>query len=210
MTALTAPLPPDPIIEIYDDVDALPSALRDDLVAIVAREFPDEAALRGTFFFQSRPSYVVVAIVDDGNGRRAVGLRPVVVRDVDVGVGVGVGRRAERVRVMGGVIPTVDPAHRGQGLGRRLTEAALIEACSRGCDLALAFLFPTAPAPFLDAWGFQDVSDVRFSSTDPDSDVVVVEQMRAFARSLPLDSPARISIAALRQAGAVHLGVGTW
>lgn len=201
-------------IVVFDDVDAIPAPIRDQLTAIVARVFPDEPLLRGTFFFQSRPDYVVVATVGPPAARRVVGLRPVVVRDVDVGLADGAPHGG--VRVMGGVIPTVDPDFRGQGHARRMTDVAIAEARRRGCTVALAFLFDSAPAAFLAPWGITEVPGTRFTSTHPDSGVVVVEEMRAFAGVVPgLTDPqaaaqAERALSALRRAGTVHLGVGTW
>ncbi len=175
-----------------DDVD---DELHQELSEIVAEVFPDEEALRGTYYFQSRPDVVVVARVAGA----VVGLRPVVRRQVRID--------GDDIAVAGGIIPTVRPRARGRGIARRMTEITLDWLTQRGDALSLAFLFDGAPAPFLAPFGYEAVA-VPFVYADVDSGADVRETMRAFTR--PLGAPPRFDLARLHGAPQIHLGRGTW
>ena len=176
-----------------DDVDAGTDA---ELCAIVADVFPDVDALKGTWFFQTRPDVVTIARVAGS----VVGLRPVVRRTVMIDDGDG-------VAIAGGIIPTVSPAFRGRGIAKQMTEITLDWITQCGDALSLAFLFGGAPAPFLDRYGYEALH-TRFVYSDPDTGADVVETMRAFAR--PLGQPPRVAMARIRSATQIHLGRGTW
>jgi len=85
----------------------------------------------------------------------------------------------------------VAPEMRGQGLGERLTEAALAEARKRGARRV--YLFTLSAADFFARYGFRDLSVDDFEAAMADSfqvrAVSTIPQLRQFLRGMRLELP---------------------
>ncbi len=192
VNAMTKPAPTDLDISLVD-VDDIDPALERQLVALTARVFPGQEALEGKYYFDSKPSAVCVA----RRGDQVVALRPITRRDVDIG--------GQTVRIAGGIIPAVDPAHRRQGIARAMVERIIPYLQECGYDLSLAFLFNRAPDAFLLPFGFEKLA-ATFRYTDRTTGNDIGEGMPAYARALTDDT----LLERLEAQGVIHLGLGTF
>jgi isovaleryl-CoA dehydrogenase len=174
------------------DAGELDPALERTLVELTARLFPDEPALRGRFYYDSRPDLVVAAWKDGV----LAGFRIVVRRLVDLAPGV--------VRVAGLGIG-VDPRYQRQGIGRELTRRTLELLRGLNDDLALAFLLTPAAEPLLRSFGFRRLR-ARVTYCRRDTGELVTEAMPAYA----LDLNQGTLVDDLNARGSLHLGVGSW
>lgn len=185
------PSPPDLTITVHD-AQELDAPLEQALVGLTARLFPDEPALRGRFYYDSRPDLVMAAWKDGA----LAGFRIVVRRLVDLGPG------ALRVAGLG---IGVDPRFQRQGVGRELTRRTLEMLRGLNDDLALAFLFTPAAEPLLRAFGFRRLR-AHVTYCRPDTGALVAEGMPAYA----LDLHQGTLVDDLNARGSLHLGVGSW
>jgi alkylation response protein AidB-like acyl-CoA dehydrogenase/GNAT superfamily N-acetyltransferase len=187
-----APAPPAGLTVTVHDVRELPPALEQALVELTARLFPDEPALRGRYYFDTRPDLVVVGWKD----ATLAGFRIVTRRSVDLAPG------ALR---MAGLGIGVDPRFQRQGVGRELTRRTLEVLRELGDDLALAFLFTPAAEPLLRSFGFRRLR-ARVTYLLRESGELVAESMPAYA----LDLGQGTLVDEIDARGALHLGTGTW
>jgi isovaleryl-CoA dehydrogenase len=159
---------------------------------LTARLFPDEPALRGKFYYDTRPDLVVVA----WKGPTLAGFRLIVRRTVSWGAtnlhiaGLGVG---------------VEPRFQRQGVGRELTRATLNLLRDLGDDLAVAVLFSPAAEPLLKSFGFRRLQ-ARLTYQRADVAELVFEEMPAYA----LDLHDGTLVDDVNACGRLHLGVGCW
>jgi isovaleryl-CoA dehydrogenase len=174
------------------DTDELPAPLEAALVDLTARLFPDEPALRGKFYYDTRPDLVVVA----WKGETLAGFRIVVRRAVDLGPG--------SVRLAGLGIG-VEPRFQRQGIGTELTRRTLDLLRGHEDELALAFLFSPAAEPLLRSFGFRRLG-ARVTYFRQGTTELVTETMPAHA----LDLGQGTLIEDIEARGTLHLGVGSW
>jgi ribosomal protein S18 acetylase RimI-like enzyme len=174
------------------DVSALTPDDERELVALVARTFPDEPALKGRWYFDSEPSFLVEAREEGA----LLGVRVVVPRALDVA--------GRAVRAAGFGIAVAPEAQR-KGVGTALTTRTVAEAKARGFDVALAFLFSDNAVRLLERAGFRRLR-ARVSYDARETGLRVVESMPCYARGLVDD----VIVDAIDAGGALHLGVGTW
>jgi isovaleryl-CoA dehydrogenase len=189
--AAAAPPRTDLTITVHD-ARQLDAPFEKALVDLTARLFPDEPALRGRFYYDTRPDLVVAAWKDGA----LAGFRIVVRRLVDLAPG------ALRVAGLG---IGVDPRFQRQGVGRELTRRTLEVLRGLNDDLALAFLFTPAAEPLLRAFGFRRLR-ARVTYCRRDTGAPVAEDMPAYA----LDLHQGTLLDDLNARGALHLGVGSW
>jgi alkylation response protein AidB-like acyl-CoA dehydrogenase/GNAT superfamily N-acetyltransferase len=168
-------------------------ALREELVALTARTFPDVPALEGHFYYDSVPDSVVVARLRG----KVVGLRVITRRTVHLG---------ERTLKLAGMGIAVHPEHQRQGIGKALTRATLELLRSLGDELAVAFLINPDARSLLAPFGFQPL-DAEVSYTSRTTNERVVEKMPCWV--VELGAPDSV-LPELRARGKLHLGLGTW
>jgi alkylation response protein AidB-like acyl-CoA dehydrogenase/GNAT superfamily N-acetyltransferase len=173
-------------------VTELDERLERALVDLTSRLFPNEPALAGKFYYDSRPDRVVAAWKDG----QLAGFRIVTRRRVDLGPGV--------LRVAGMGIG-VEPRWQRQGVGTELTRRTLELLREEGDDLALAFLFSPAAEPLLRSFGFTPLQ-AQVTYRKRDSGELVVESVPALA----LDLHRGTLVEDLNLRGSLHLGVGSW
>jgi isovaleryl-CoA dehydrogenase len=189
--AATPPPPEDVTITVHD-ASELDEKLERSLVELTARLFPDEPALQGRFYYNTRPNQVVAA----WKGGRLAGFRVITRRLVDLGPGL--------LRVAGLGIG-VAPEFQRQGLGTALTVRVLELLRDTGDDLALAFLWSPIAERLLRKLGFRPLR-AQVTYLSPESGELVVEQTPALA----LDLAGGTLVDELSARGSLHLGVGTW
>lgn len=114
-------------ITVHDTANLDPR-LESSLVNLTARLFPDQPALEGKFYYDTRPDRVIAAWKDG----QLAGFRIVTRRTLDLGPGV--------LRIAGLGIG-VDPSCQRQGVGTELTRRTLEMLREEGDELALAILF---------------------------------------------------------------------
>jgi alkylation response protein AidB-like acyl-CoA dehydrogenase/GNAT superfamily N-acetyltransferase len=173
-------------------VRELDEQLERSLVELTARLFPDQPALRGRFYYDTRPDHVVVAWKDG----KLAGFRVVTQRLVDVGPG--------RVPVAGLGIG-VAPEFQKQGIGTALTGHTLELLRDWGEELALAFLWNPAAERLLQKFGFRRLQ-AKVSYRHRDTGELVVEGTPALA----LDLTGGTLLDDLHARGSLHLGLGAW
>jgi isovaleryl-CoA dehydrogenase len=183
--------PPDLTITVHD-AQSLDGALEKALVDLTARLFPDEPALRGRFYYDTRPDLVVAA----WKGGTLAGFRIVARRLVDLAPG------ALRIAGLG---IGVEPRFQRQGIGRALTRRTLELLRDLNDDLALAFLMTAAAEPLLRSFGFRRLS-ARLTYCRRGTAELIVEEMPAYA----LDLGQGTLVDDLNARGSLHLGAGTW
>jgi alkylation response protein AidB-like acyl-CoA dehydrogenase/GNAT superfamily N-acetyltransferase len=174
------------------DTHELPQTIEKSLIALTARLFPDEPALQGRFYYDTRPDLVVAAWKDG----ELIGFRMIVRRLVDLAPGV--------LRVAGLGIG-VDSRFQRQGIGRELTRKTLDILRELNDDLALAILIRPAAEPLLRSFGFHRLR-VRLTYNRRDTGELIEESMPAYA----LDLAGGTLVEDLNARGFLHLGVGTW
>jgi alkylation response protein AidB-like acyl-CoA dehydrogenase/GNAT superfamily N-acetyltransferase len=191
-TVVPPPAPrPDLTITIYDVLE-LDTSLERALVDLTARLFPEEPALRGRFYYDTRPDLVVAAWKEG----TLAGFRIVVRRQVDLALGC--------LRVAGLGIG-VDPRFQRQGIGRELTRRTLDVLREWNDDLALAFLLTPAAEHLLRSFGFRPLK-ARVTYRRRDTGSLVTESMPAHA----LDLHQGTLVDDLNAHGSLHLGLGSW
>jgi isovaleryl-CoA dehydrogenase len=178
-------------ITVHDTTDLNPR-LESALVDLTARLFPDEPALHGKFYYDTRPDQVIVAWKDG----QLTGFRVVTRRTLDLGPGL--------LRIAGLGIG-IDPRWQRQGIGTELTRRTLDVLREEGTELALAILFTPNAEKLLRSFGFVPLQ-ARVTYVQRDSGQLVVETMPAFA----LDLTNGALIDDINARGCLHLGVGTW
>jgi isovaleryl-CoA dehydrogenase len=174
------------------DTHELTQTIEKSLIALTARLFPDEPALQGRYYYDTRPNLVVAAWKDG----ELIGFRMIVRRLVDLAPGV--------LRVAGLGIG-VDPRFQRQGVGRELTRRTLDILRELNDDLALAILMRPAAEPLLRSFGFQRLR-TRLTYHRRDTGELIEESMPAYA----LDPAGGTLVDDLNARGSLHLGVGTW
>jgi GNAT superfamily N-acetyltransferase len=185
------PTPNDLAITVHDTRE-LPDAIEQSLIALTARLFPDEPALRGRFYYDTRPDLVVAAWKDG----ELIGFRMIVRRLMDLAPG------ALRVAGLG---IGVDPRFQRQGVGRELTRRTLDILRELNDDLAVAILLRPAAEPLLRSFGFHRLR-ARLTYCRRDTGELIEEAMPAYA----LDLAGGSLVEDLNARGSLHLGVGTW
>lgn len=163
------------------------------LVALAARAIPNEPALAGRFYYDSKPDSVVVARHEG----RVIGVRTITRRTVPLG---------DRALRLAGIGIAVDPDYQRMGVGRQLTEATVELLRNLGDDLAVAFLLSRNAEPLLTAQGFGRLA-AEVSYTSRATNERVVEQMPCYVLDLQ-DTDALV--ADIEARGKLHLGLGTW
>jgi alkylation response protein AidB-like acyl-CoA dehydrogenase len=202
----------DALIDVVATVDA---ALEKELVRLVAAAYPDEAGLRGAWYYDTPPDLVVVArratVIErdspdqtDDDARLPAAMsaeasvvaavRTVVVRSVALG---------ERDIVLAGIGAAVRPGH--DDAWAPVTARALAEAEKRGADLAVTFLLPGQSEHKLRDAGF-DRLRARVTYLGRATGALVDERMPCFVKELR-GAALKDEIEAR---GELHLGVGTW
>jgi alkylation response protein AidB-like acyl-CoA dehydrogenase/GNAT superfamily N-acetyltransferase len=190
---LTPAPPPRPDVTLtVHDVRELDEKLERSLVELTAQLFPEEPALRGRFYYDTRPDHVVAAWKDG----RLAGFRVVTRRPVDVG--------PSRIRVAGLGIG-IAPELQRQGLGTALTAHTLDLLRDWGDELAVAFLWNPAAERLLQKFGFRRLK-AKVTYRHRDTGELVLEQTTACA----LDLGGGTLVDDLDARGALHLGVGAW
>jgi isovaleryl-CoA dehydrogenase len=192
VTARPAATPPEDVTVTVHDASELDEKLERSLVELTARLFPDEPALRGRFYYNTRPNQVVAA----WKGGRLAGFRVITRRLVELGPGL--------LRVAGLGIG-VAPEFQRQGLGTALTVRVLELLRDTGDDLALAFLWSPIAERLLRKLSFRPLQ-ARVTYLHPETGELVVEQTPALA----LDLAGGTLVDELNARGSLHLGVGTW
>lgn len=193
-----------PVAIVTDTVNAddLSDGDERELTALVASIFPDEPSLRGRWYHDTRPTFVIRARAPaDG---ALVGMRVVTARDVDVATGDPPRTTLRTLRLAGFGIG-VAPAWQRKGVGTILTSEAIRLCEEKGFDVALAFLFSPNAERLLTQSGFRALR-ARVSYADRTSAARVDEKAPAFARDIARTG----GVALIEGAGALHLGVGTW
>ena len=181
----------DEAFEVHDTRE-LPPGLEAELCALVARCIPGEPALRGRYYYDTRPDLVVTV----RRGGMLAGFRAVTFREVMLG--------GRMVKVAGLGI-AVAPEHQRRGLGTLLTQHVLGLLAGRGVELALAFLITRAGEKLLRSSGFSRLgAPVTYLARDDGR--LVTESMPAYA--LALGGSALLEEIEAR--GGLHLGVGVW
>jgi isovaleryl-CoA dehydrogenase len=178
-------------LTVHDTADLDPR-LQAALVELTARLFPDQPALAGTFYYDTRPERVVAAWKEG----RLAGFTVVPRRTLELGPGV--------LRVAGFGIG-IAPAWQRQGIGTEVTRRTLEVLREEGDELALAFLFSPNAEKLLRSFGFVPLQ-AKVTYFAREDGRLVVETMPAFA--LDLTSGSLIEDISAR--GSLHLGVGTW
>lgn len=168
-------------------------ALQAELVALVARTFPNEPALKGHYYYDSVPDSVVVARLRG----KVVGMRAITRRTVHLG---------ERSLKLAGIGIAVDPEHQRKGIGRALTRATMELLRSLGDELAVAFLLSPNAQSLLSGFGFQPLS-AEVSYTSRSTNERVIEKMPCWVAEL--GEPDSV-LPELMKRGKLHLGLGTW
>jgi isovaleryl-CoA dehydrogenase len=187
----TTPSCPDLTITVHDAQD-LEEGLEKKLVDLTARLFPDEPALQGKFYYDTRPDLVVAAWKEGA----LAGFRVVTRRRVDLAPGT--------LRVAGLGIG-VEPRFQRQGIGRELTRRTLAILREMNDDLALAFLFTSAAEPLLKSFDFRRLQ-AKVTWFRRDTGELVEESLPAYA----LDLGGGSLVEDLNTLGSLHLGVGAW
>jgi isovaleryl-CoA dehydrogenase len=178
-------------VTVYDAADLDPR-LEAALVDLTARLFPDQPALAGKFYFDTRPQRVVVAWKDG----QLAGFGVVPRRTLDLGPGV--------LHIAGFGIG-IDPRWQRQGIGTEVLRRTLEVLREEGDELALAFLFSANAEKLLRSFGFVPLQ-ARVTYCEREGGKLVVESMPAFA----LDLSSGSLVEDLNARGSLHLGVGTW
>ncbi len=190
------PAKPEPRASVSVEIKTLAEIDRDleaELVSLAARTFPNQPALAGRYYYDSRPDFVVVARVDG----TLVGVRTITRRTVMVG---------EDALKLAGIGIAVDPAYQRRGIGRQLTQVTLDLLRSLGDAVAVAFLFSPNAQSLLTSFGFRKL-EAEVSYTQRTSNERTVEQMPCFV--LELREPDSVVPEIVRR-GRLHLGLGTW
>lgn len=183
--------PPDVVLDVVANRD-VDRAVREALIQLTARAFPQEPTLKGRYYYDSEPDQVVIA----RKGGTVAGMRMIVRRTVLLG--------DRDVRVAGTGI-AVDPAFQGIGLGRLLTARALQAIDAAGDDLVVAFLFDRTAEGLLQTFGFRRIrADISY--LDRKSGELIKEVMPCYMRALRAPS----LLDEIEARGSLHLGVGTW
>lgn len=173
------------------DVATLEPALEQALVDLTGRLFPDQPALAGRFYFDTRPDLVVAW--KDG---RLAGLHIVTRRHVEV--------RGTPVRVAGLGIG-VEPSLQRQGVGTALTRRALELVRELGDELGVAILFSPNAERLLKSFGFARLR-AKVTYLHRERCELITESMPVYT----LDLNQGTLVDDMNAAGALHLGTGTW
>jgi isovaleryl-CoA dehydrogenase len=174
------------------EVVVLDAALECALIQLTARVFPDQAALAGKFYYDTRPDLVVAAWKEE----RLAGFRILTRRQIALG--------GSPLRIAGLGI-AVEPALQKQGIGTALTHRSLEVLRELGDDLAVAILFRPNAQRLLEAFGFVKL-DARVTYLKRDSGEIVTESAAVYA----LDLNGGSLIDDINALGHLHLGTGTW
>ncbi len=178
-------------ITVHETTNLEPG-LESALVSLTARLFPEQPALEGKFYYDTRPDLVVAAWKEG----QLAGFRVVTRRSLELGPG--------RLRIAGLGIG-VDPRWQKQGIGTELTRRTLEVLREQGDELALAILFTPNAEKLLRSFGFVQL-EARVTYFQRDNGQLVVESMPAFA----LDLMSGSLVDDINARGCLHLGVGTW
>jgi GNAT superfamily N-acetyltransferase len=187
-----APSAPAGVAITIHDVCELTDQLERSLVDLTARLFPEEASLRGRFYYDARPDQVVAAWKDG----KLIGFEVVTRRLVDLGPGL--------LRVAGLGIG-VTPEFQRQGFGTALTLRTLELLRDCGDDLALAFCWNPHAERMFEKVGFRPLRAL-VTYQRHDSAELVTELTPACA----LDLAGGALVDELNARGSLHLGVRTW
>src|SRR5262249_20170900 len=154
--------PPKDLTFTLHAVPELDEKLERSLVELTARLFPDQPALRGRFYYDTRPDHVVAAWKEG----KLAGFRVITRRLVEIG--------RSRPRVAGLGIG-IAPEFQKQGVGAALTAHTLELLRDWGDELALAFLWNAVAERLLQKFGFRRVK-AKISYRNRDSGDLVVEE----------------------------------
>lgn len=194
MTEVTRALP-NGLDFVLEQTTDFPPDLESQAVALTAQVFPDEDSLDGKFYYDTPPALIAYAL----DGERLVALRPIDRRQLVLA--------GQTIDLAGGIIPTVHPDYRRQGIASAMVNLLLADFAAIGIDYSLAFLFDGAPEWFLDPFDYTRLEH-EFIYTNRDTGEDVTETARAYGRALrELEPEVKAAFASKCR---LHLGRGTW